>query len=234
MTYLLMYALHKTWRYEYIGTADCGIINTREQKNNYILVMWHEFMFPCLISETKKDTMLIASRSGGGRTIGAVMEYFGMSVTYGSKNRNGKNKGGKEARETLEKAIFRGQSAVITVDGSVGPRRFCKPGPIALAKKTNVPIIPVSSLASSYWEFRTWDKLKLPKPFSRVIISYGNPINVTPDANGPDFFNYQKNVGQLINLSEKRASHHLAAKYGIQTRLPNLTEIQKSHPSHQS
>ena len=31
----------------------------------------------------------------------------------------------------------------------------------------------MSGNASSYWTLKTWDKLKIPKPFSTITVSFG-------------------------------------------------------------
>ena len=228
--FLIMRLLHFTWRYEIIGDEHRSKALTSSKNRNYILCVWHEFMFPCLISESKRNAMLIASRSGGGRAIGAVMEYFGLDVTYGSKNRDGKDKGGKEAREELLNALSNKKSTIITIDGSVGPRRFCKAGPVDLAKKSDVAILPCASLASKYWEFRTWDRLKLPKPFARIIISYEAPLKIPAEISREKFFASQLETGKRINQAENNAKKMMLERHKIDVTTPDLQVLAKNHP----
>lgn len=65
---------------------------------------------------------------------------------------------------------------VVTPDGPRGPRYQVKPGIVLAAKETSARIIPFSWKASRYWELKTWDKLMLPKPFARIVVTIGDPI----------------------------------------------------------
>jgi lysophospholipid acyltransferase (LPLAT)-like uncharacterized protein len=230
LLFLLMRGLHFSWRYELLGEEHREQAMKDSAKNNYILSLWHEFMFPCLISEAKRPALLIASKAGGGRAIGAVMEYFGLNVTYGSKNRDGRDKGGKEARDALLNALSNGESAILTIDGSVGPRRFCKAGPVDLARKSLSPVLPFASVASSYWEFRTWDKLKLPKPFAKIVLCYEKPLNVSADVSKEDFYSTQVEIGKRINQAEAKARDHMKSKHNIEVQLPDLEQLSQAHP----
>jgi lysophospholipid acyltransferase (LPLAT)-like uncharacterized protein len=51
--------------------------------------------------------------------------------------------------------------------------------------QTGSPILPVAGIANNFWEFRSWDRFKVPKPFSKIIMQYGAPIQVESDAS-PD------------------------------------------------
>jgi len=53
-----------------------------------------------------------------------------------------------------------------------------KPGAVLLSQLTGKPILPVSVAASRTWRFRTWDRFELPLPFSRVVVAYGEPVQV--------------------------------------------------------
>jgi hypothetical protein len=65
---------------------------------------------------------------------------------------------------------------VVTPDGPRGPLYQIKPGIIVAAKEAAARIIPFSWRASRYWELGTWDKFMLPKPFSRIVVTIGDPI----------------------------------------------------------
>lgn len=187
-----------------------------------VYVLWHEYMFPALILATAEKVLFIASRSGGGRAIGKVMTLFGLPVTYGSKNRAGKDKGGKEAKQALLTGLENGVSSIITVDGSVGPRRLCKAGPVDLARKTGRSIVPIGCAFSSYWQFRTWDKLKLPKPFAKICIHYGRPIFVSSGITRDQFVDTQLQITKAINEAEKEAARRLFEEFGSEYIPPEI------------
>jgi len=74
---------------------------------------------------------------------------------------------------------------VITPDGPRGPRYVIKPGISMAAKIACAPIMPLSWSASNFWQLRTWDKLIIPKPFSRIIFHFGDLIQETESSHDP-------------------------------------------------
>ena len=67
---------------------------------------------------------------------------------------------------------------VITPDGPRGPARKISNGAITLAKITQTPIIPVAWNTSDKWLINSWDKMRIPKPFSKGKIIWGEPIYI--------------------------------------------------------
>ena len=41
-----------------------------------------------------------------------------------------------------------------------------------------VPILPLSFAADRYWTIRSWDRLIIPKPFARVRLVVGDPLEI--------------------------------------------------------
>ena len=74
----------------------------------------------------------------------------------------------------------RGRNAAIVADGSQGPAMKVQAGALLLASKTGAPIIPFTVGADRYIAFRSWDRTILPKPFSKIIIKWGEPLAVPP------------------------------------------------------
>ena len=42
-------------------------------------------------------------------------------------------------------------------------------------------IISISCNSTKYWEARSWDKLRLPKPFGKIYIDFSDPMDVKDD-----------------------------------------------------
>ena len=72
----------------------------------------------------------------------------------------------------------RGLPMAFTVDGPRGPRRIAKTGAVMLARKTGNPMVPFSVECDSFWTISSWDRLQIPKPFTRAKFKVGNPIYV--------------------------------------------------------
>lgn len=180
-----------------------------------VLALWHEQLLMTLRMGRELPLSTVASRSKDGRMIGDVLGDLGFETVYGSARRDGKDKGGSEVIRNLVESLGRGRVAAITVDGSIGPRREAKKGAAIVAMRAECDVVPVGVVADSYWEFNTWDKLKLPKPFTRITLCYGRPVFVPSTVSGDELLQYQKRIGQGINDSEVRAM--LASKEASQS-----------------
>jgi lysophospholipid acyltransferase (LPLAT)-like uncharacterized protein len=57
---------------------------------------------------------------------------------------------------------------------------------VYLASRTGFPIVPVTSAARRSWVLRSWDRFRIPQPFARVVVAYGDPIAVPPRLDDDD------------------------------------------------
>lgn len=70
----------------------------------------------------------------------------------------------------------------IAIDGPSGPIFEPKAGAIFIAQKTGMPIVPVSSYCSKKWIFKNmWDKLEIPKPFSKCVHYVGEEFYLSKE-----------------------------------------------------
>lgn len=65
---------------------------------------------------------------------------------------------------------------VVTPDGPRGPKYVVKPGIVMAAKATGAHVVPFEWIASKHWELGTWDAMKIPKPFSKIVVTFGEAI----------------------------------------------------------
>ena len=68
---------------------------------------------------------------------------------------------------------------IITPDGPRGPYHSISDGAILLAHKKNVKIRILNYEASRFWQFKSWDKMILPKPFSKIVYRLSEPLDVS-------------------------------------------------------
>jgi lysophospholipid acyltransferase (LPLAT)-like uncharacterized protein len=52
---------------------------------------------------------------------------------------------------------------------------------VLLARLTGALVVPAALGASSEWRARSWDEFRIPKPFSRCVMRFGEPILVLRD-----------------------------------------------------
>ena len=64
----------------------------------------------------------------------------------------------------------------ITPDGPTGPPKIPKLGIIRASQKTQTKIIPIGVYSTRNWGFTNWDTFFLEKPFGKLFIKYGAPI----------------------------------------------------------
>jgi lysophospholipid acyltransferase (LPLAT)-like uncharacterized protein len=58
-------------------------------------------------------------------------------------------------------------------------------GVVLAAQRTGCPVIPVAVLSDRKKVLRSWDGFEIPKPLSRVMFVYGEPLRVASDLDSP-------------------------------------------------
>ena len=114
------------------------------------------------------------SHHNDGELIARLIHLYGLNVIRGSTFR-----GASTALRSAFKVLEQKDDIVITPDGPRGPRHSISDGAILIAQKKNVKIRIANYEASRFWEFKSWDKMILPKPFSRLIYSLSEPFDVS-------------------------------------------------------
>jgi len=152
----------------------------QEKQGWSIVAIWHESLglAACCYQNTGYHTL--TSYSFDGELAARVVRRFGLWAVRGSSSR-----GGSQALVQLEKALQHVHVG-FTLDGPLGPRRVAKPGVAILSARTGAPVIPHAFAVTPCWRLNSWDRLPVPKPFSRIVCAYGAPIppppNCSPDA----------------------------------------------------
>jgi lysophospholipid acyltransferase (LPLAT)-like uncharacterized protein len=93
------------------------------------------------------------------------------------------------AKGAIREVVRRGRAGsniAFTPDGPKGPPRVVKEGVIFAAQMTGLPIIPVAFGAARKKLLRSWDRMVVPMPFSRVVYLYGEPIDMPRDGNAEE------------------------------------------------
>lgn len=160
--------------------------NEKTRTIQAIYAFWHCMMLiPAYVGRKSKIQVLISQHSDG-EYIAQVIKRFGFGVIRGSTTR-----GGIRALKALVDKIREGRPVAITPDGPRGPRFIVQTGVIYLGKKTQLPVIPVVVGLSGYWELPSWDRFRIPKPFSRALMLYGDPIHIPPNISEEEMEHYR-------------------------------------------
>jgi lysophospholipid acyltransferase (LPLAT)-like uncharacterized protein len=78
----------------------------------------------------------------------------------------------------MVRQVESGRDIALTPDGPRGPAKSFAPGALIVAQRTGAAIIPATVVARSAWRLKSWDRFMIPRPFTRVVISYGAPAHV--------------------------------------------------------
>jgi lysophospholipid acyltransferase (LPLAT)-like uncharacterized protein len=175
LIFILVRLLNSTYRYRY--DRNEVMLNLKNKK--IILAIWHQNLLAGILAQTGKPHIVIISKSKDADPVARLCKKLGHILVRGSSKKLGVNKGGKLAKDEMIEFLKKGFPGAITVDGPKGPAFKVKPGIIDMAKKANALIIPYAIGLSSFWQFKSWDQFRLPKPFSKILISYGDPIDVS-------------------------------------------------------
>ena len=141
-----------------------------------IYAVWHGriLLLPYLYGWRR--ARVLASRSRDGELLTRFLERFGLEAVRGSSSR-----GGAEALRLLTRSLAEGRDAVVVPDGPRGPRETVKPGIVTLARLSGAPIVPMALGVSAEWRLRSWDEFRIPRPFARCVLRFGDPIRVPAD-----------------------------------------------------
>ncbi len=197
VAYGILRLLFSTYRISWQGLDARKTAEAMHNKRSFCIAIWHEHSFTVVFSHRGQKFAPLASLSKDGDFASLLLQQLGFRPIRGSSS-----KGGKLARSEMEDMISLGWFTALTVDGPRGPRRVTKPGIVDIARKTGVAILPLVTVASKYWELRSWDKFKIPKPFAKVVVVYGEPIMVPSECEGEAFSNFQLLVTEHLTQAE--------------------------------
>jgi len=170
-----------------------GAQETIEQRP-LIASFWHACMIPATYMCRNLGIRVMSSNSYDGEYMGRIIRKFGFVAVKGSSSRNA-----VRALLGLRRALQEGWTVAFTLDGPRGPRYKVKPGPVALARSSGVPLTMFHMAVDRAWVLNSWDRMMIPKPFSRVLMRFGKLIPVPPGAPDEDLERYQQELQDSLD-----------------------------------
>jgi lysophospholipid acyltransferase (LPLAT)-like uncharacterized protein len=172
-----------------------AFVKTAEQ-HPCILMLWHNKLV--LVSEilnahtSKFIFTAFISKSRDGDPLARLAESYkrgrAMRVPHNARH---------HALSQLVNAVKnKGEIAIITPDGPRGPKHIVKPGIILAARETEAHLFPFSWQAKRFWQLKTWDEMKIPKPFTTIDVSFGKPVILSRN----DPYDYEKEAALLKDV----------------------------------
>jgi lysophospholipid acyltransferase (LPLAT)-like uncharacterized protein len=189
---LLIRLLGLTLRYE--DLAEPGVTPGYAIPGPTVFAFWHRSLLACAHRFRSLDIAILISPSFDGELIARTVELLGFRAIRGSSSR-----GGAAGLRNMQLAYAAGHRCAFTADGPRGPAFVAKPGAAQLANSVPAPSsaapprpggtpsgTPPSgtwlgcfyALPDRAWQLRSWDRFLIPKPFSRVVLTW--PAHIPP------------------------------------------------------
>ena len=171
----MMSALFATTRVRKGGAEH--YLRFREEGRPVVFVFWHGQVLPLVHVHRHEGIVVLISEHTDGEYLVRVAERHGYAAVRGSSTR-----GATQGLKGLVRAARAGRDLALTPDGPRGPAGDFKPGALAVAQFTGLPVVPLALGSSRGWRFRSWDGFLVPQPFSTMHVEYGAPHFVPRDA----------------------------------------------------
>jgi len=199
--FYLLQVWARTLRYEIDDRAN---FFGKPITGNYIAALWHNrlllisFVLKKFFPDRPGAGLISASRDGD--LIADATQRFGFDVVRGSSSRMGAS-----ALLELSEILASGRDVLLTPDGPRGPVYELGQGIIFLAQKTGARVVPVNMEYSSCWRVKSWDRFIIPRPFSKVRVTIGQPHQIRSTSTPQEFENERLRLQNvMMSLVERR------------------------------
>ena len=176
LVWALLSIMGRTWRFESLAEEGATPLPNGEGAGAEIFCFWHQCVLPCTFYFRRTHATIIVSQSFDGELIARALSLFGYKTVRGSSSASG-----REGLLGLKNVIEAGSPAIFTADGPRGPIYRTKMGPIKLAHLTGARIGTFHLEPEYAWMMHSWDRFLVPKPFTRVVVSWSRWTAVPAD-----------------------------------------------------
>ncbi|MBI4722285.1 MAG: lysophospholipid acyltransferase family protein [Candidatus Stahlbacteria bacterium] len=159
---VLVVLIGKSLRIKNIGTIP---------DSSVMYIFWHSDFFPLIYANRGKNISVLVSTHKDGEYLSRIISPLGYKAIRGSSDEGG-------GRGVLKILRSNNSGIAIAPDGPKGPANYVKYGTLKVAQLTGLSIVPVGVSVESQITFSSWDKFRIPIPFSRCTIYWGKPIRV--------------------------------------------------------
>jgi lysophospholipid acyltransferase (LPLAT)-like uncharacterized protein len=207
IVWALLSVIGRTWRFEVIAEEGVTPVVFGQKAGPEIYYFWHQCVLPCTMYFRKTGAVILISRSFDGELITRILRMFGFDAVRGSSSR-----GAREGLLGLKDVIESGRTAIFTADGPLGPIYQTKMGPIKLAQMTGAPIGSFHLQPERAWVINSWDRFLVPRPFTRIVVSWAQWTRVPTDTPPEQFEARRQELNDAIERARLRALAHLGQR----------------------
>ncbi len=190
--------LLKTLRIEIINGDSLSKLVA--EKKNFVVAFWHGSMLIGWFIHRNENIAALVSRSKDGNVLAEILKKWNYHVVRGSSHI-----GGKEALEIMLQQTGKNRSLAITPDGPTGPIYQMKAGAVITAKKSLIPLYLVGIGVKKKIILKSWDQFNIPKPFSRAVVIYSDPISIDHNLSYEETNKKIIECEELLNKLQKEA-----------------------------
>jgi len=165
-----------------------------------VYCFWHGNLLVPTAAIRGTGAAVMISRHSDGEVIARIVQRLGYTTVRGSSTR-----GGAAALHEAVEALRGGRVVVFTPDGPKGPRHVAQPGALFLASRGGAEIVPVGVGVHRGWEARSWDRFRIPRPFTTVAIIEGEILRPPPDIEGPALEEWRGRLESALRAADAKA-----------------------------
>ena len=166
------------------------------KKKSLIILIWHHQLMGSTFSwKFQPKLRPIATSHRDGQLSTLVQKKFGLDPLLRKKNNP------TFLIKNISNAVKKGDCIYITPDAPHGPSKQINTSIFKLCQKFNLNIAILSFHTNWYFRINSWDRLKIPLPFSKGIYLWGNEIISSKDFENESDFN-KKITDELNKNSE--------------------------------
>jgi lysophospholipid acyltransferase (LPLAT)-like uncharacterized protein len=133
------------------------------------VVLWHNRLFVSAEMfrryRSRRRLYGLVSASKDVAWLAAFYRMIGLLPVRGSSSNFG-----REAARTLIEKMREGNDIGITPDGPRGPMYAVEPGVVVVTRRLGAPMVLLGIEFTRAWRLKSWDRLYIPWPFSRIIV----------------------------------------------------------------
>lgn len=143
----------------------------------HIACAWHEALLPYFVAAMPypRAHVWMNHPLWYMRGIHVFLGWMGVrKLVLGSSGH-----GGRAALAALVPELEKGLPTFMNPDGPHGPARQVRDGVLLLSESTGAPVVALRIECSRALRLPTWERKLVPLPWSRVTVTYGQPLVVT-------------------------------------------------------
>jgi len=199
------------WRFEGLAAADAAVASPE----GVIALFWHgriALAVGCRRVLKRKPRRVLISNSPDGELVARIVERLGFPAIRGSSTMDNRaDRRSIGAFRDAVKFLDAGGVVAITPDGPRGPAERMPEGPVMLARARATPVFLFGLAARPAVTLKSWDKTRIPLPFSRGSVVFEGPLIIPRGADAEAIEAARLDWQTRLTAAQARAEALLAA-----------------------